>query len=303
MSSTKFTHFGKPNRTLVSPWIHFILIRINYLLLVNLGTSTRKLSRRLFYPVHHSVFLARLWENEAQALEISETQAKNIKSSGNAAKAVLPTLSQAKKNCFNCGGIVAMSEACLAWRTMHCALSVIMQTLLLPWVTTHKGIRFKWQEVHQKALEQLKWGLTSDKVMAYFDPQKKTVLFVDASPVGLGAMLTQSGKVIYASKALSSVERHYSQIGQEAAAITWGCHHFHMYLLGSPFEVMTDHKPLLGTSSPVLLPKLRQGLTTSVIWFRSSVLKRWFQSSWLHIKTPSCCHAVWLDFWVWRAVC
>ena len=43
--------------------------------------------------------------NEARALEISETQAKDIESSGNAANAVLPTPSQPKKNCFNCGGI------------------------------------------------------------------------------------------------------------------------------------------------------------------------------------------------------
>ena len=101
---------------------------------------------------------------------------------------------------------------------------------------TLKGVEFKWQEVHQKALHQLKCSLTSDGVMAYFDPHKKTVLFVDASPVGLGAMLTQSGKVIsYASKALSSVERRYSQIEREALAITCGCHYFRMYLLGSHF--------------------------------------------------------------------
>ena len=78
---------------------------------------------------------------------------------------------------------------------------------------THKGVEFKWQEVHQKALHQLKCSLTCDAVMAYFDPHNKTALFVDASPVGLGAMQTQSGKVIsYASKALSSVEWCYSQI-------------------------------------------------------------------------------------------
>ena len=111
---------------------------------------------------------------------------------------------------------------------------------------TYKGVEFKWQEVHQKALHQLKCSLTSDEVMAYFDPHKKTVLFVDASPVGLAAMLTQSGKVIsYASKALSSVQRRYSQIEREALATTWGCHHVRMYLLGSHFKVITDHKPLL----------------------------------------------------------
>ena len=111
---------------------------------------------------------------------------------------------------------------------------------------TYKDVEFKWQEVHQKALHQLKCSLTYDEVMAYFDPHKKTVLFVDASPVGLGAMLTQSGKVIsYASKALSSLERRYSKIEREALAITWGCHHFRMYLLGSHFKVITDRKPLL----------------------------------------------------------
>ena len=62
MSSMKFTRFGKPDRTQASPWMHFTLVCVNYLLLVNLGTSTRKLNHRLFYPVHHSVFIARLWE-------------------------------------------------------------------------------------------------------------------------------------------------------------------------------------------------------------------------------------------------
>ena len=55
--------------------------------------------------------------------------------------------------------------------------------------------------------------MTCDEVMAYFDPSKRSILLVDARPVGLGAVLTQGGKVIsYASKALSSVDRHYSQI-------------------------------------------------------------------------------------------
>ena len=56
-------------------------------------------------------------------------------------------------------------------------------------------------------------SVTSDEVMAYFDPSKRSILLVDARPVGLGAVLTQGGKVIsYASKALSSVDRRYSQI-------------------------------------------------------------------------------------------
>ena len=69
---------------------------------------------------------------------------------------------------------------------------------------------------------------------------------VDASPVGLDAMLTQEGKGLsYASKALSSTEQRYSQIEREALAIAWGCHHFRAYLLGSHFKVITENKPFL----------------------------------------------------------
>ena len=79
--------------------------------------------------------------------------------------------------------------------------------------------------------------------MAYFDPNKETQLIVDASPVGLGALLTQNGKVIaYASRALSDVEKRYSQTEREA--IVWSCEHFHLYLFGHTFKLISDHKPL-----------------------------------------------------------
>lgn len=87
--------------------------------------------------------------------------------------------------------------------------------------------------------------------MSYFDPQKTSTLLVDASPVGLGAILNQPGtdssgdKVIaYASRALTSVEQHYSQTEREALAIVCACEHFHLYLYGLHFTGITDQKPL-----------------------------------------------------------
>ena len=72
----------------------------------------------------------------------------------------------------------------------------------------------------------------------YVPPSKRTVPLVDASPVGLGAELTQGGTVIsFGSKALSSVERRYSQIEREALTIVWSCHHFRMHRLGSHCNV------------------------------------------------------------------
>lgn len=71
--------------------------------------------------------------------------------------------------------------------------------------------------------------------MSYFDPQKETEFIANASPVGLGATLYQKHRgerrsVAYASRALSNVERCYSQTEREALAIVWSCEHFHVYI-------------------------------------------------------------------------
>ena len=68
---------------------------------------------------------------------------------------------------------------------------------------------------------------------------------MDGSPVGLGAILVQDSKPIaYASRALTDGERPYSQIGREALEIVWGIEHFHIYLFGPIFTLVTDYKPL-----------------------------------------------------------
>ena len=90
-------------------------------------------------------------------------------------------------------------------------------------------------------------------MVSYFDINKETLVIVDASPVGLSAILAQKepGKeclniIAYASRALSSVEQRYSQNEKEALAIVWGggVEHYHLYLDGAPFTLHTDHKSL-----------------------------------------------------------
>lgn len=83
--------------------------------------------------------------------------------------------------------------------------------------------------------------------MAYLDPTKPTDVLVDASSTGLGAILMQDGKVIsYGSRALSDVETRYFQTEREMLAGVWATEHYHLYLYGAKFTVITDHKPLLG---------------------------------------------------------
>ena len=114
---------------------------------------------------------------------------------------------------------------------------------------TKKSEKFVWGDEQQKAFDQLKTDLSKAETLAYFDPKAETRIVVDASPVGLGAVLTQmqNGQkrvVHYASRSLSDVERRYSQTEKEALAIVWACERFHMYVYGMEFVLETDHKPL-----------------------------------------------------------
>ena len=81
-------------------------------------------------------------------------------------------------------------------------------------------------EPHKQSFNKIKELLTGAKVMVYIDPNKETELVTDASPSGLSAILMQSmpGKddkrvVAYASRALTDVERRYSQTEREALGI------------------------------------------------------------------------------------
>ena len=116
---------------------------------------------------------------------------------------------------------------------------------------TKKNTKFEWNEIHQQAFDKLTTALLSAQCMAYFDTQKDTYITVDASPVGISAILSQKttgqndDKVIsYACRALTQVERRYSQTEKEALSIVWGVEHFHLYLYGKEFTLITDHKPL-----------------------------------------------------------
>ena len=111
---------------------------------------------------------------------------------------------------------------------------------------TRRDTPWEWTDRHQKAFQDVKDALSETATTAYFNSNKETTLQVDASPVGLGAVLTQEERpVAYASRALSNVEQWYSQTEREALAIIWACEHFHTYLYGSHFTVITDHQPLV----------------------------------------------------------
>ena len=116
---------------------------------------------------------------------------------------------------------------------------------------TKKDQPFLWGEEQERSFHAIKNLLTSTDVMAYFDPSKETALVTDASPSGLSAILMQSTPgmkdrqvVAYASRALTDVERRYSQTEREALAVVWAIEKLHLYLFGSHFKLLTDCKAI-----------------------------------------------------------
>ncbi|VDI82386.1 Hypothetical predicted protein [Mytilus galloprovincialis] len=105
---------------------------------------------------------------------------------------------------------------------------------------TRAKTKWIWSSRHQDAFDELK----------RFNAE--THVIVDASPVGLGAILSQKQSdwnfrpVTFASRTLTNVEQRYSQTEREALVVVWGCDRFHLYLYGKEFILVTDHKPLEG---------------------------------------------------------
>ena len=110
---------------------------------------------------------------------------------------------------------------------------------------------WKWGSTQQEAFESAKDLLKSLRLLAHYDGSKELVLACDASPYGVGAVLShhldngEEQPITFASRTLSPTERNYSQLDKEALAIIVRVRKFHQYLSGRRFIIHTDHNPLM----------------------------------------------------------
>ena len=106
---------------------------------------------------------------------------------------------------------------------------------------------FAWDEMANASFQKIKdlIAKSATKPLRYYDRRKPVTVQVDASQRGLGACLLQDGQPIaYASKSLTDTETRYTNIERELLAIVFACQQFNTYVLGRPFTVESDHKPL-----------------------------------------------------------
>jgi hypothetical protein len=103
-----------------------------------------------------------------------------------------------------------------------------------------------WSTIHDEAFRHLKSALCSASVLVHPIFSAPFRLETDASSSGLGAILSQShGVIAYASRSLLPAEKNYSATDLECLAVVWAIKHFHNYLYGHMFEVVSDHRALL----------------------------------------------------------
>ena len=115
-----------------------------------------------------------------------------------------------------------------------------------------KDTRWQWTEACEAAFNAVKSLLCNHPILRAPDFDKPFILAVDASRVGVGAVLMQADDkgvqypVSYFSKKLTSAQRNYSTIEQELLAIVLALQHFQVYLppWGQELTVFSDHHPL-----------------------------------------------------------
>ena len=105
-------------------------------------------------------------------------------------------------------------------------------------------------------VESAKKALISSQVLVHYDPALPIRLIGDASAYGVGAVIAHvlpdgsEHPVAFASRTLTKSERNYAQVEKEALSLIFGVRHFHTYLYGRSFTIVTDHKPLTAILGP-----------------------------------------------------
>ncbi|GFS10775.1 Pol polyprotein [Elysia marginata] len=141
-----------------------------------------------------------------------------------------------------------------------------------------------WDHPQDESFQAIKKILSSSPVLAHYCVGRESIIAVDTSNAGLGAVLLQvqpdgsRRPVSYISRSLTSAEKNYAVIGKEALAATWASERFSEYILGSQYTIETDHKPLV----PLLTTKELHKMPPRIQRFRLGLMR--FKPNVIHVS-------------------
>lgn len=111
-----------------------------------------------------------------------------------------------------------------------------------------KEVDFHWCRKCERAFAEIKREMTSERVLAHYNPELPLVLATDASNYAVGAVLSHiypdgtERPIQYASQTLSPTQQRYPMVDKEAYAIIYGVRKFYQYVYSRKFTLFTDNK-------------------------------------------------------------
>ena len=122
----------------------------------------------------------------------------------------------------------------------------IAKPLTLP---TRHQVKFDWTPDHQEAFMTLKDFIIQAPILWYPNPNKKYIVYTDASDDTCGAQLTKEHNgmefpITFLSHTFSETQRKWSTTEQEAYGVYYAVTKWNYYLQSADIIVHNDHKPL-----------------------------------------------------------
>ena len=110
---------------------------------------------------------------------------------------------------------------------------------------TQKVVKFKWNDLCEKAFQELKRRLTTAPILIVSERGQRYTVYYDASKYELGFVLMKFERAVaYGSRQLRNHERNYPTHDMELEAIVFALKTWRHYLYGEEFEVFSDLKSL-----------------------------------------------------------
>ena len=114
---------------------------------------------------------------------------------------------------------------------------------------TQQQVKFEWTPTHHTTFLNLKEAIIQAPILCYPDPNKKYIVYTDASDNACGTQLSQKHDgtefpVAFLSHTFTETQRKWSTTKQEACGVYYTITKWNYYLQGTDIMVKNYHKPL-----------------------------------------------------------